>query len=314
MTAHVLLTGGFGNIGGRFAAFLADKNVTRCKLGSRKNRLVPKWAPDAEAIRCDLTDVRSLRAACEGVKTIFHFAALNDRECASDPSWAHTVNVIGTENLAQAAESCGVEHLIYISTIHVYGSPLKDEITENSPTNPTHPYGQTHLEAEKLLEARSSRLKSTIVRCGNGFGFPMTRDVDVWHTFVSELCTQAVRDREMIIKSPSNSARNFVTIHDFCRAFYFLGFELAKQADPLTVNLGSARSRTLYEMAELIAERTEVVLGYRPRIVEQTPPSTNSSSLNFNSSKLRSMGFATEERFEFEIDGIINFLKTANEQ
>jgi UDP-glucose 4-epimerase len=142
----------------------------------------------------------------------------------------------------------------------------------------------------------------------------MTRDVDVWHTFVSELCTQAVRDREMIIRSPSNSARNFVTIHDFCRAFYFLGFELAKQADPLTVNLGSARSRTLYEMAELIAERTEIVLGYRPRIVEQTPPSTNSSSLNFNSSKLRSMGFATEERFEFEIDGIINFLKTANEQ
>jgi UDP-glucose 4-epimerase len=314
MTANVLLTGGFGNIGGRFASFLADKSVTRCKLGSRKNRRVPTWAPDAEAIRCDLTDIRSLRDACEGVGTIFHFAALNDRECASDPSWAHKVNVIGTENLAQAAESCGVEHLIYISTIHVYGAPLKDEITENSPTIPTHPYGQTHLEAERLLEARSGRLKTTIVRCGNGFGFPMTRDVDVWHTFVNELCTQAVKHREMIIKSPSNSERNFVTLQDFCRAFYYLGFELGRPTDSLTVNLGSVQSRTLYEMAELIAERTEVVLGFRPRIVEQVPPSTDSSSLNFNSSKLRNMGFTTEERFEFEIDGIINFLKTANEQ
>jgi UDP-glucose 4-epimerase len=222
--------------------------------------------------------------------------------------------VIGTENLAQAAESCGVEHLIYISTIHVYGAPLKDEITENSPTNPTHPYGQTHLEAEKLLEARSGRLKTTIVRCGNGFGFPMTWDVDVWHTFVNDLCTQAVKDREMIIKSPSNSERNFVTIQDFCRAFYYLGFELGRPTDSLTVNLGSVQSRTLYEMAELIAERTEVVLGFRPRIVEQVPPSTDSPSLNFNSSKLRNMGFTTEEHFEFEIDGIINFLKTTNEQ
>jgi hypothetical protein len=142
----------------------------------------------------------------------------------------------------------------------------------------------------------------------------MTRDVDVWHTFVNELCTQAVKHREMIIKSPSNSERNFVTLQDFCRAFYYLGFELGRPTDSLTVNLGSVQSRTLYEMAELIAERTEVVLGFRPRIVEQVPPSTDSSSLNFNSSKLRNMGFTTEERFEFEIDGIINFLKTANEQ
>jgi len=312
MTESILLTGGFGNIGGRFSAFLADNYVTQTKLATRQHRNPPAWAPTAEVVQCDLLNPHSLKRACEGVRTIFHFAALNDRECASDPKRAHEVNVVGTENLADAAVSTGVEQIVYMSTIHVYGSPLVGHIVESSPTHPTHPYGLTHLAAESVLKDRSVHVPSTVIRSGNGFGFPMTFDVDIWHIIVNDLCLQAVRDQKLTLKSPSNIQRNFVTLRDICRALHHVGVKSPNSVGSVVYNLGSVRSRTLLEMSNLIAERCENLLGFRPEVVRLTPDTDSETSLDFDSTSLRGAGFTTEEHFESEIDGILNLVVASN--
>jgi UDP-glucose 4-epimerase len=313
MTDSILLTGGFGNIGGRFASYLTNLGFNNLVLSSRKHREPPSWAPSAKISICDLSDQDSITRSCEGVKTVFHFAALNDRDCASDARLAEKVNVTGTFNLAKAAASCGVEHIIYMSTIHVYGSPLVGHINENSPTAPQHPYGVTHLLAEQVLAEFSHSFKSTVIRSGNGFGYPMTFDVDIWQIVVNDLCIQAVRDKELVLRSPSNTERNFVTLADICRALHFVGLKSPISHGSETFNLGSTRSRKLAEMSKLIADRSVKILGIRPRIVESVAPTDEETSLEFDSSKLRDRGFLTEEGFELEIDGILDLVKRTYE-
>ena len=313
MTDSILLTGGFGNIGGRFASFLSERKRSHIKLGTRTNRPAPLWSPSAEVVTCSLEDQDSLLKACDGVRTIFHFAALNDRECANDPERAHQVNVIGTENLLKAAHDRSVRHVIYMSTIHVYGSPLVGTFNESSPTNPTHPYGLTHLRAEQVLHEWSTRIHSTIIRSSNGFGFPMSSDVNIWHVIVNDLCRQAVRDRRLTLKSPSNSQRNFITLEDICRALHHVAERVPLNDESIVFNLGSLRSRTLREMAELVAERTYVTLGYRPDIIECQDPISGETDLNFDSSKIRRTGYETTELFTDEIDGILELVVSAND-
>jgi UDP-glucose 4-epimerase len=308
MTSSVLLTGGFGNIGGRFAAFLTEEHDAHIKLATRRNRPAPRWASTADVSICDLTNLGSLKRACEGVSTIFHFAALNDRECASDPDRAQLVNVKGTENLLQAALSTGVDHVVYMSTIHVYGAPLVGHIDESSDTCPTHPYGVTHLAAEQILSGSSNQIKSTIVRSGNGFGYPMSFDVDIWHIIANDLCIQAVRDRKLILKSSANSQRNFVTLRDICRALYFVGMAQPTSESSITYNLGSRMSRTLREIANLVAHRCSQLFGYRPEIVESVPETPTNTSLQFDCSRLWQTGFSTEELFDDEIDGTLRLV------
>ena len=310
MTKTVLLTGGFGNIGGRFSSFIADTTDYKIRLTSRQSRSVPSWAKRATAVTCDLTQPDSLDVATAGVDTIFHFASLNDRECAADPDFAYRVNVTGTENIVRSAVQNGVKRIIYMSTIHVYGSPLVGRITEASPTNPTHPYGLTHLQAELVLRSASSDIQSVVIRSGNGFGYPMSPDVDIWHIIVNDLCLQAVRRQTLTLRSPSNVERNFITLADICRGLLHLDNDDLNLGSSTTFNLGSRQSKTLRQMADLVAQRCSTRLGMSIDVVESVPETAATTSLDFDTSSLRSTGFATREDFEAEVDGILDMVRS----
>lgn len=310
MTKTVLLTGGFGNIGGRFSSFIADTTDYKIRLTSRQLRSAPSWSKRATTFTCDLTQPGSLDVATADVDTIFHFASLNDRECAADPDFAHRVNVTGTENLVKSAVQNGVKRIIYMSTIHVHGSPLVGQITEASPTNPTHPYGLTHLQAEQVLKSASSDIQSVVIRSGNGFGYPMSTDVDIWHTIVNDLCTQAVRFKKMTLKSPPNIERNFITLADICRGLLHLDNDDLKLGNSTAFNLGSRQSRTLRQMADLIAQRCSTRLELSIAVVESVPETATTTSLDFDTSRLRSTGFATKEDFVAEVDGILDMVRS----
>lgn len=306
MTNTVLLTGGFGNVGGRLSSLLAKTTDIDIRLSSRIPREAPPWAKRATVVTCDVTHPASLDAATTNIDTIFHFASLNDRQCAVDPKLAHEVNVTGTKNLVESAIRNGVRRFVYMSTIHVYGSPLIGRINEDAPTKPTHPYGLTHLEAEQILHAASSNIQHVVIRSGNGFGYPMSLNVDIWHIIVNDLCTQAIKHGVMTLKSPPNIERNFITLHDICRGL--LHVKEMKIDGSATFNLGSKQSRTLRQMADLIATRCRVRLSRSVEIVESLPAINDDTSLDFDTSRIRQTGFETIEDFETEIDGILDIL------
>ena len=310
MKKTVLLTGGFGNLGGRLSSYLCQQQNFNIRLGSRLDRNAPSWASDAETTRLDVLDMASLNRSLSGVDVVIHLAAMNDVECANDPQLAHAINVGGTQNLLESAVSAGASRIIYLSTAQVYGSPPVGTISESTVPHPQHPYGETHLEAEHLVQKihNLGQMAGIRIRCANGFGAPMDPLVNIWHILVNDLCRQATEHGILTLKSHGNQQRNFVPLRDVCAAiFHLINLELQHVADGL-FNLGHRESTSIWDMTQRIAGRCDPVLGFTPPINRPpVDPSEITQSLDFRSDKLRATGFVPRGDLDSEIDDLLKF-------
>lgn len=102
---------------------------------------------DAEIVSGDITRPDTIKQAFDGVRTIFHLAAVL---IAPDPAVFERVNVGGTRNLVEGGIRCGAEHFIFVSSISV--------------TYPhTTPYSLSKRECEKVVKGQD-RMNWTIIR------------------------------------------------------------------------------------------------------------------------------------------------------
>jgi len=92
--------------------------------------------------------------ALNGIDTVIHLAArvhIMDDPSADPLAEFRKVNTDGTIRLAKDAAKAGVKRLVFISSIKVNGEESSTAYTENSPANPTDPYGISKWEAEQAL-------------------------------------------------------------------------------------------------------------------------------------------------------------------
>ena len=305
MSKRVLITGGFGYLGGRIAVELADNPAWIVRLGSRKAQAAPSWLPQAETAALDVLEAGSLAAAMAGVQAVVHLAAMNENECIVDPGRAVLINTLGTLNALQAAINAGVGQFIYFSTAHVYGAPLVGNITEQTLPRPIHPYAITHHAAEDFIMAAHDQKKITavVVRLSNGFGAPTHPEVDRWTLLVNDLCRQAVQTRKLVLRSSGLQQRDFITLTDVGRAVrHLLGLSQVDCGDGL-FNLGGDSSLSVWDMVQKIAQRCQLILGYLPGI-ERPEPRTDErvDSLSYHSGKLQKTGFMLRSNLDEEID------------
>lgn len=310
MRKTVLLTGGFGNLGGRLSAFLNQLHLFNIRLGSRVDRKTPNWAPDAQTTKLDVLDTASLKTSLLGVDTVIHLAAMNDIECANNPEFARIVNVEGTRNLLESSIAAGVNRIVFLSTAHVYAMPLVGTIDELTNPIPQHTYSITKFEAEQIVKKvhEDRQIIGIRVRCANGFGAPMDPKVNIWQILIDDLCRQATESGMLTLRSHGNQERNFVPLHDVCMAlFHLINLESQSVGDGL-FNLGHKDSASVWNMAQLIANRCEEVLGFTPPI--NRPPAKSNEyhqSLNYRSDKLRETGFVPRGDLNTEIDDLLRF-------
>jgi UDP-glucose 4-epimerase len=310
MTGRVLITGGLGYLGGRIAQVLAD-NGYRVILGSRQTHTAaPTWLPRAEIARLDLSSSSSLVPVCTGVDAIVHLAALNEIDSAARPGEAIQVNTVGTLNLLQAAEQAGVKRFIFFSTAHIYGSPLAGVITERTLPRPTHPYAITHRATEDFVIAAHDRktLTGIVVRLSNGFGAPAHAHVNRWTLLVNDLCRQAVTERSLTLKSSGLQRRDFIPLSDITRAVDHLLKLPASQCGDGIFNLGGEMSLRIIDVAERVAGRCALVLGFSPPVIRpELAPSDVSVDLDYRIDKLKSTGFRLISNIDQEIDTTLAF-------
>ena len=308
MKPIVLLTGGFGNLGGRVAAALHNQGDWDIRLASRSHALAPAWAPLAEVIHLDVLDAEDVARSCKGVSAVVHLAALNDRQAAHDPELAEAVSGRGTHALVNAAIENHVQRFIFMSTAHVYKSPLQGVITESTSTTNQHPYATSHISGERAVAERHDRERflGIRLRCANGFGYPMNPEVDIWHTLVYDLCKQVVATQRMTLRSSGLQQRNFIPVSDICAAIlHFLQLDAAQVSDGL-FNLGGLTSTTVFEMATVVAERAHAVLGIIATIERPHPSSDEPiNALDFRINKLAETGFVPKNLVNGEIDRLL---------
>jgi nucleoside-diphosphate-sugar epimerase len=152
----VLVVGATGFVGSHLCRELFRRGAT--VRGTYRSATSPLPEGVVPARVADLTDVRALTAAMEGVSSVVHLAARVHvmRETAVDSLAAfRAVNVDGTRAVCDAALRAGVKRLVYLSSIKVNGNGKEGPYVDSDPEAPEDPYGISKLEAEARVKALS---------------------------------------------------------------------------------------------------------------------------------------------------------------
>ncbi|MDF1827366.1 MAG: SDR family oxidoreductase [Legionellaceae bacterium] len=311
---NILVTGGRGYLGGRLCQFLSE--IEEFQLFSGSRAVVLESRSEIHHVAMEWSSRDSLIACSEGMDMIVHCAAMNASECSKDPVAALSVNALGTARLLEAAKATGVKRFIYLSTAHVYGSPLVGMLTEKKMPFPVHPYATSHKAAEDLVlaEQRDGQIEGIVLRLSNAFGPPVDVGVNCWDLLFNDLCKQAITKGAITLRSTGIEQRDFVPITDVCRAIAHLMKLSSKQYNKMLFNIGGGWNPTVYEVALLIAERVKLKKGYRPTINRVIPTLEEApEKLIYCTERLDRTGFVLDTNRLNELDNLINFCSNAFE-
>ena len=168
----ILITGGTGSFGKKFIETILNRFTpkkvivySRDELKQYEMQNSPLFQSDKTVVRYLIGDVRDkerLKLAMEGVDFVIHAAALKQVPAAEyNPFEAVKTNVLGGQNVIDAAMSEGVKKVIALST--------------DKAAAPTNLYGATKLTSDKLFIAANNykgwhHIKFSVVRYGNVLG------------------------------------------------------------------------------------------------------------------------------------------------
>ena len=311
---RILITGGFGYLGGRLAQFLQQSGNHTIVLGTRDRKVKPEWLPNSDIVKIDWHSSDSLNQICKGVDVIIHLAGMNASECAVDPVMALEFNGVATAKLLNAAVNQQVKRFIYFSTAHIYDSPLTGEINESTLPKSLHPYATSHRSAEDVVLASHARkeIQGVVIRLSNSFGAPVNKDVNCWMLLVNDLCKQVITTNKMVLNSAGLQRRDFITMTDVCRAtLHLINYDLNLLSRPL-INLGGDWSPTVWEMANIISQIYLEHYGTEPILIRKDPSNNETSlDLNYHIDLLKSTGFVLQSAHGKEIKELLEFCKNA---
>src|SRR5665647_830767 len=164
-----VVTGGAGYIGAHVVQAFRDSGtdvVVIDDLSSGRAEFVP---PDVPLVQVSILDTPTVAAtlrehAADGVVHLaaFKYAGVSVQR----PLHTYMQNVVGTLSLLSAMEQAGVGSLVFSSSAAVYGTPDTDLVTEDTPTSPESPYGESKLIGEWLLadQAHATAQSATPLR------------------------------------------------------------------------------------------------------------------------------------------------------
>ena len=310
---RILITGGLGYLGGRLAYHLLHHGHdvfvgTRKKLKCFKE---PLFA--AVPVQMDWKNTYSLESSAKGMGTVIHAAGMDAQACSANPVKALEVNGINTAKMVEAARASGVKRFIYLSTSHVYRSPMIGEIDENTSATNLHPYATSKVAGEKavLYAKQMGQIEGIVLRLSNGSGHPVFPDTKCWHLILNDLCKQAVEKKGLILHSENSIERNFISMSNVCLGIeHFLQLS-ENYLDGSPFNLSSKKSHSLQQLAHLIAVRSIAVLGYDLEISSKSQERKNKENrvLHLSIKKSEKTGLTLEQNLEQEIDNTLLFCK-----
>lgn len=309
---NVLITGGFGYLGGRVAQYLMHQPNVIVILGSRNQQNPPEWLPKAKVVKINWKSKSSLESICSNIDVIVHLAGMNSKDCSDNSLAALEFNTVATARLLDAAICKKVKRIIYISTAHVYASPLVGNISEETCPRGLHPYATSHRAAEDVIMAshQKSEIDGVVLRLSNAFGSPVTKDVNCWMLLVNDLCKQAAVNNNLVLNSSGSQRRDFIAISDVCLVIEHFIFMPRENIDDGLYNVGGEWTPTILEMAEYIAEVFYNLTGSNIEVSCQSNNSIDRNEfLNYNISKLIKTGFRfnNEDTMREEVIRLVEF-------
>jgi UDP-N-acetylglucosamine 4,6-dehydratase/5-epimerase len=174
----LLITGGTGSFGHAVLDRFIETEVGEIRVFSRDEKkqddMRKRFANDRLKFYIgDVRDPNSLLAATRGVDYIFHAAALKQvPSCEFHPMEAVKTNVVGTENMLEAAIANGVKRVVCLST--------------DKAVYPINAMGISKALMEKVMVAKSRASGRTVI-CGTRYGNVMASRGSVIPLFVDQI-------------------------------------------------------------------------------------------------------------------------------
>lgn len=295
---HILVTGGSGFIGSALVRRLvSDGHEVRVfDDGSRGDASRLKDVlPMIELVQGDIRDPDAVLAACEGIESVFHLAAVNGTELFySMPDVVLEVGVKGMMNVLDAAESAGVRELFVASSSEVYHLPPRVPTDETAalvipdPHNPRFSYSGAKMISELLAlnYGRTRYERVVIFRPHNVYGPDMGWEhvIPQLTVRIAELTHTTAGTIDVPIQGTGQETRAFMFIDDTTEALV----QLLNCAEPQSIyHLGTEEEVTIERLAHTIAAQ----LGREIRMQPGELRSGGTPRRCPDTSKLRALGY-----------------------
>ena len=234
----LMVTGGTGSFGQTVLNRFLETGVSEIRVFSRdeKKQEDMRIALGNDKVKFHIGDVRnydSIAQSMAGVDYVFHAAALKQvPSCEFYPMEAVRTNVLGTENVLNAAIATNVKRVIFLST--------------DKAVYPINAMGISKAMAEKLLVAKSRMIpKHGPVVCATRYGNVMASRGSVIPLFVEQLTS----GRELTVTDP-NMTRFLMSLEDSVDLVLH-AFEHGRQGD---VFIQKAPASTMGDLAQALKE------------------------------------------------------------
>jgi len=174
----LLITGGTGSFGNAVLKRFLDTDIEEIRIFSRDEKKQDDMRkrynnPKLKFYIGDVRDYQSVLSAVRGVDFIYHAAALKQvPSCEFHPMEAVKTNVLGTENVLEAAISSGVKRVICLST--------------DKAVYPINAMGISKAMMEKVVVAKSRSSNETVI-CATRYGNVMASRGSVIPLFVDQI-------------------------------------------------------------------------------------------------------------------------------
>ncbi|HME24865.1 MAG TPA: polysaccharide biosynthesis protein [Acetobacteraceae bacterium] len=240
----ILITGGtgsFGNAVGRRFLCSAAREVRIFSRDEKKQEDMRLRFGDSR-LRFYLGDVReygSVLEAMQGVDFVFHAAALKQvPSCEFYPLEAVRTNVLGAENVLNAAVTCGVDRVVTLST--------------DKAVYPINAMGLSKALMEKLMIAKSRSTGRTVL-CATRYGNVMASRGSVIPLFVRQL----KEGRELTVTDPAMT-RFLMSLGDSVDLVLF-AYAHAQQGDIFVKKAPACTVADLAEAVRIVFDRANPI-------------------------------------------------------
>lgn len=234
----LMITGGTGSFGNAVLKRFLDTKVREIRIFSRdeKKQEDMRLAYSNDKLKFYIGDVRhydSLAQSMDGVDFIFHAAALKQvPSCEFYPMEAVRTNIIGTENVLNAAVERRVKRVVLLST--------------DKAVYPVNAMGISKAMAEKLLVAKSRMLPvDGPVLCATRYGNVMGSRGSVIPLFIHQ-----IRSGKRLTVTDQNMTRFLMSLEDSVDLVLH-AFEHGRQGD---IFIQKAPASTVGDLATALQE------------------------------------------------------------
>lgn len=258
-----LVTGGCGFIGSHLVEGLINAGFSvrvLDNLSKGKEENLGSLREICDVRIGSITDEKAVNDALEGIRTVFHFAALSAiAPMESAPLLGHEINVSATLRLMTTAAELGIERFLFASSSAVYGERHSYPKRESDPRLPCSIYGVTKASCEeyaRVLANSEPGMSYVMLRFFNPFG--PRQSVESAAAVASFLDCLAT-DQPITIYGDGTQTRDFIYVKDavdLCLTLAHTPYSPPFQA----VNVGTGKQTSIQELAEL----TMLVTGKTP--------------------------------------------------